>query len=207
MDCLVKDPMERFQSAAEIRRKLRIISEVTGAIETQLASRKKLMFVNLHNSARTLLSFRRWRWSTIAIISLMSVILILLSIQQIFKREEIDLSKYKFTPIATDAEPEGNAVWSPDGKSIAYLKEVDGYFQIFIRNLENPLPVQITSLEGNHATRPFWSPDGNQIFFITDTCLYSIGLVGGKPKKIIGSLDAATISPNSKYLLIGVTKR
>ena len=38
MDCLVKDQMERCQSAAEIRRKLRIISAVTGSSESHMES-------------------------------------------------------------------------------------------------------------------------------------------------------------------------
>ena len=114
--------------------------------------------------------------------------------------KEIDLSKYKFTTIAAEAELESNAAWSPDGKSIAYEKVINGFSQIFLRNLENHLPVQITFLENKDASNPFWSPDGNLIYFLSNTSLYSIGLTGGEPKKILDSVYAATISPDGKTI-------
>ena len=47
---------------------------------------------------------------------------------------------------------------------------------------------------------PFWSPNGKLIYFISNSILYSIGLSGGEPKKIIDSVYAATISPDAKII-------
>ncbi len=41
-----------------------------------------------------------------------------------------DLSPYKFTPISRDEATKLYPVWSPDGKSIAYVALIHGIFQV-----------------------------------------------------------------------------
>ena len=48
--------------------------------------------------------------------------LTLLFADSITRPAPLDLSAYKYTPFAIEAAEENNGVWSPDGKSIAYLK-------------------------------------------------------------------------------------
>jgi len=77
----------------------------------------------------------------------------------------LDLSSYKFTPVATEAEPEDHSSWSPDGKSIAYLKNFDGFDQVMVRNLDAPVPTQLTRLAtGVYDSAPFFSQDDEQIY-------------------------------------------
>lgn len=206
MDCLEKDPNERCQSAAEIRRKLKLLAGTTSSSKIKSVSQAKKVLLQTGKETRTRESFsKKWKWFAVTLIGLIVIIFSLWITQQIFKPVEIDLSKYKFTPIATDTEFEGDAAWSPDGKSIAYVKVVNGISQIFIRNIENPLPSQITFLDKEKARNlldasPFWSPDGNLIYFISNEILYSIGLAGGEPKKILDNVSAATISPDSNTI-------
>lgn len=206
MDCLVKDQNDRCQSTAEIRRKLKFIAGTSGLIQAKTGVQKKITAspTEIENEIKES-SSKKWKWFAVTLIGLIVIIFSLWIAQQIFKQEEIDLSKYKFTPIATDEEFEGDAAWSPDGKSIAYVKVVNGISQIFIRNIENPLPSQITFLDKEKARNlldasPFWSPDGNLIYFISNEILYSIGLAGGEPKKILDNVSAATISPDSRTI-------
>ena len=58
--------------------------------------------------------------------------------------EPIDLANYRLTPFATDQEPESDGAWSPDGKSIAYLKTIGGTPQLMVRALDASAPVQLT---------------------------------------------------------------
>lgn len=201
MDCLEKDPNERCQSAAEIRRKLKLLAGTTSSSKIKSVSQVKKVLLQTENETSTIESAsKKWKWFAIPLMVLMAIALTFLLIKQLSEPLDVDLSKYNFTPIATDNEPERNVAWSPDGKSIAYIKPVDGYYQIFIRKLDNPLPNQITFLDKEDATRPFWSPDGSLIYFISNLDLCSTSLNGGEPKKILDSVYAATISPNSEII-------
>lgn len=77
------------------------------------------------------------------------------------KRKLVDSTRYTH-----------NARWSPDGKSIAYLsgEGLDIYqTNLFVVSADGGQPRKLTgSFELNAAT-PVWSPDGNTIYFSTDT--------------------------------------
>ena len=55
-----------------------------------------------------------------------------------------DISHHRFTPIATEDTDEVSPRWSPDGKSVLYTAVVKNVAQLFVRNLDSPMPVQIT---------------------------------------------------------------
>lgn len=122
----------------------------------------------------------------------------------------LDLSSYKFMPVATDVEPEDHSSWSPDGKSIAYLKNFDGFDQVMVRNLDSPVPTQLTRLAtGVYDSAPFFSQDSEQVYFIVrtgmDTALAGVAVVGGEPREVLSfhapdHLMAATLSPDGKTL-------
>ena len=201
LECLIKDQKNRCQSAAEICRKLKFMAGASGLAQYKTESRKKIFSspIRIRNKLKESPN-RKWKWIAASVIAVMAVIIAFLIVRQNSHSEGIDLSKYKFTPIATDAEPESNPAWSPDGQNLAYLKVVNGYSQIFIRNIEKPLPKQISFLDKQNAGTLFWSPDGNLIYFISEGNLYSIEAAGGEPKKIINSVYAATISPDSRSI-------
>jgi serine/threonine protein kinase/Tol biopolymer transport system component len=65
------------------------------------------------------------------------------------------IGNYRYTPIASDAY---GPVWSPDGKAVAYAGRVDGVWQVFLRYLNAPGPVQLT--HEKHSVGPMgWSSD------------------------------------------------
>ncbi|MBI1788740.1 MAG: protein kinase [Acidobacteria bacterium] len=71
----------------------------------------------------------------------------------------------KFTPVATDAEAERAPAWSPDGRALAYLREVNGVMQVFTRSLTSNAAAQITQSPVN-CSQPFWSPDASRIYYV-----------------------------------------
>ena len=55
--------------------------------------------------------------------------------------------------------------WSPDGATLAYVAEVDGYRQLFVRQMSGSGEQQLTQGRRDHI-QPAWSPDGATIAFV-----------------------------------------
>src|SRR5215472_14148811 len=103
--------------------------------------------------------------------------------------EPLYLSTYRFSPVATEAETEGHGSWSPDGKSIAYLKTIEGRPQVMVRNLASPWPTQLTRVAaGVTPLTQFFSRDGEYVYFIAGGAfggnLWSVAVVGGEPRQV-----------------------
>lgn len=99
-----------------------------------------------------------------------------------------NIGSYRYTPFATDTS--GKGIWSPDGRALAYASKVNGTFQVFLRFLNSPVPVQLT--QEKLDTVPFgWSSDRGHLIvgeandtvgILTHYKLYSIPTVGGQPE-------------------------
>ena len=95
-----------------------------------------------------------------------------------------DFSRNRYTPLASFAF---EAKWSPDGRAVAYNGRVAGMYQIFIRYLNSPLPVQVTH-EAQSVWLIGWLSDGNHLVAIEGTNrtgpphhkLYTVAAVGGE---------------------------
>ncbi len=65
---------------------------------------------------------------------------------------------------------EKDAVWSPDGKWIAYFSDRDGEYNLFIADAAGQsAPVQITHFENGYRHTVRWSPDSRKIAFADQT--------------------------------------
>ena len=111
----------------------------------------------------------------------------------------VDLSTYKFTPLAPGGIDERETAWSPDGKSIAYQARVHGLYQIFTRGIGSPDAAQLTSASTG-AFGPFWSPDGQFIYYSAAHNLWSIPAAGGSARRVLENADAASLHPDGKTL-------
>ena len=60
-----------------------------------------------------------------------------------------------------------DAVWSPDGKQIAFTIQHDRQHDIYIINVDGGKLLRLTDNASNDAA-PAWSPDGRQIAFYSD---------------------------------------
>ncbi len=67
----------------------------------------------------------------------------------------------------TTKESASQPTWSPDGKSIAFVRTADGKPQVFVLSLEGGEAVQITKYKYG-AANPKWSPDGKKILFASN---------------------------------------
>ncbi len=55
--------------------------------------------------------------------------------------------------------------WSPDGRQLAYVAEVDGHLQLFVRPFQGGGERQLTEGPRDHI-QPAWSPDGERLAFV-----------------------------------------
>ncbi len=112
----------------------------------------------------------------------------------------------RYIPLATEAGIQTMPAWSPTGDRIAYSSEVDGVFQIFTRKIGSSIPSQITRQDAS-CYRPFWSPDGARIYYIVnragrDRSIWSTGVAGGQPEKVMDGVARAAISPDGQTLAV-----
>ncbi|MDE3084549.1 MAG: PD40 domain-containing protein, partial [Verrucomicrobiota bacterium] len=66
----------------------------------------------------------------------------------------------------TSGAHERDAVWSPDGKWIAYLSDETGENELFLRSQDGrDQPVQLTSGADTYYYAPIWSPDSKKLLW------------------------------------------
>ncbi len=122
-------------------------------------------------------------------------------------RNSVDLHDYRLSPLATSGVFEGEPVWSPDGKSIAYTGEVGHVRQVFVRNLPGYAAAQITRAPQD-CSEPFWAADGSRIFYLAAdesgvSALWSVGASGGAPQRLRANVTAASVGPDGTLAYLG----
>ncbi|HET7712285.1 MAG TPA: protein kinase, partial [Thermoanaerobaculia bacterium] len=66
---------------------------------------------------------------------------------------------------------------SPDGLRIAFIGHVGDVYRVYVRDLAKEEPQPVAGTEGAEAV--FWSPDGRQLGFFTDSHLKRVAVAGG----------------------------
>jgi serine/threonine protein kinase/Tol biopolymer transport system component len=192
--CLEKEPQHRFESARDLAFALRTYA-AGSATSTTLA------VAPVKPPARWLLP----------VTTAVALTLAALSVLLYAGRGGPDLSGLKFRPIATDAEEEDLGSWSPDGKSITYLKKIDGRYQVMIRDLSVPVPRQLTTIESGASAvgAPVFSPDGEWVYFVANLpgqspTLWSVAAAaGGEPREVLRNAGSGyAISPDGGTLAL-----
>jgi serine/threonine protein kinase/WD40 repeat protein len=168
--CLAKEPEQRYESTRDLFRELRNLkdhfSEAYSSSALAPVAAMKLR--------------RPW-----AIPATIGVACLLLGALLVFllKPSGQDIGKYRYTPFASNAV---GPVWSPDGKAVAYSGNVDDVYQVFLRYLNSPVPVQLT--HEKHSVFPLgWSTGRNHLIVMVGTDrqespffkLASLATVGG----------------------------
>jgi eukaryotic-like serine/threonine-protein kinase len=183
MHCLEKEPSRRYQSAQDLAFALRALSG------SAIGSAAGLPVVKPRPK---LLPAAAAALALLAIYGLAGMIL---------APRGFDLAKYRFTPVASGSTRQGNASWSPDGKSIAYVRSNPGALDsLMVRSLDTMLPVTVA--RADLRTTPFWSPDGARLFFVGPDGIFSVSRAGGPQQQILkGYFATAALSPDGRSLV------
>ena len=89
----------------------------------------------------------------------------------------------RLTPLSFEQGGQIGAVWSPDGKAVAYgarQKDTDPY-QVYVRYLDSPVATQITDVPGVVGVSQ-WTTDGKIVFTKARQQTWSVSPVGGEPE-------------------------
>jgi Tol biopolymer transport system component len=91
----------------------------------------------------------------------------------------------RLTPLSFEQGGQTGAVWSPDGKAVAFgarQKDTDPY-QVYVRYLDSPVATQITHLAAGVFRVLNWTTAGQIVFYSwAPAGLWSISPVGGEPE-------------------------
>ncbi|HUP59314.1 MAG TPA: protein kinase, partial [Thermoanaerobaculia bacterium] len=167
---LEKDPDQRFQTAQDLGRQLRWISEPSSSAQSAVsaAMRPRMPLWAAMVVAAIGLALVGWgltRWKAPAEARALRVSVALPAGHQMFRSPET-------VPFAV----------SPDGRTIAFTAFLGGKRSLFLRNLE---AVDVRRIEGTDgALSPFWSTDGAWIGYSTRNRLWKTKPPGGTPQPI-----------------------
>ncbi|HYX67733.1 MAG TPA: LpqB family beta-propeller domain-containing protein, partial [Terriglobales bacterium] len=182
--CLEKDPAHRFQSARDLAFQLANIdlaSTTTSRVET--------------------LRRLRWHWPAAALL-----LLVLAAAAAWWWRPRPTLNSVAYQRLTDFAGLEEAPALSPDGKSVAFVADVTGTRQIWVRLLAGGPPLQVTHDGGAHLD-PRWSQDSASLFFFvpptqpgSEGTIAQISALGGAPRRLVSALSGPDISHDGRRL-------
>ena len=105
----------------------------------------------------------------------------------------------KALQITTNAAYDGDPIWSPDGKQLAFSTDRNGNFDVYLVSAEGGVAKRITTNSATEIPLAF-SPDGKEIYFSAQiqkaaenvqfasgwiTELYKVSTEGGRPEQVV----------------------
>jgi Tol biopolymer transport system component/DNA-binding winged helix-turn-helix (wHTH) protein len=105
-------------------------------------------------------------------------------------------SSMRFSAVTNFAGVQADPALSPDGRSVAFVSNRDGPYDIYVGLVSGGNLVKLTD-DPNYKARPCWSPDGTQIAYarlnqsgIWD--IWEVPALGGTPRRLIlNAIDPA----------------
>jgi serine/threonine protein kinase/Tol biopolymer transport system component len=187
--CLVKDPDERWQTARDLADALKWI----GQDSSQAAPNRSTAGVPVSPQRPV----RRLMIGT-AVVALAAVVAVSV---WAWRQPAAALEATNLRLISTVEGEHWGASFSPDGSLIAFLKETDGVPQVWVKNLTEGDPIQITSGD-IPVGRLAWSPLNDRIVFSRFRAgLWSVAPLGGEPRRLLEFGDAPKFSADGKRLV------
>jgi serine/threonine protein kinase/WD40 repeat protein len=196
--CMAKERDGRYTSTSDLHRELQTIWRRLDEVSTSRAA-----VVAAPPTAALPTRKRRPVWPVV--LGLAGLITGYLATELLlFPDALVDMRSYKVRPLISSGANESSPVWSADGRSIAYTADVNGIRQVFVRDIQSPMSAEVTNSTSD-CERPFWSPDGNKIFYFSAgaggiDALRSVGATGGSPEAVQDNASAASIARDGKTL-------
>jgi serine/threonine protein kinase len=179
--CLEKNPEERFQSARDLAFALR---QLTGSSIAAVPD-------TVHSRTG------RWRvWiGAAAALALGVVAMGALAIRWSAARDA-DIDPLQLTRVTSDRQDERAPAFSPDGRSIAYLRLGARATELIVQSLESLAPVVLLR-STSAVSAPVWSSDGNQVCYVNvERDFACVGAAGGTPRRVLHDIGLPRMAPD-----------
>jgi Tol biopolymer transport system component len=110
-----------------------------------------------------------------------------------------------FSPVTSFAGVQAQPSLSPDGRSVAYISNRDGHYNVYVGLVHGGEPVQITH-DAAMKVHPSWSPDGSTLAYaqLNDfgtMDIWEVSALGGAPHKVILNATDPAWAPDGHSLL------
>jgi serine/threonine protein kinase/dipeptidyl aminopeptidase/acylaminoacyl peptidase len=122
----------------------------------------------------------------------------------------MDLARGVLSPITTSAGSERDAVWAPDGQSIAFIARQGKDWSLRRKGLRASDPeAVIAHAPGDEFIPEFWTRDGRTLLTVRrnpesdqQDGIWSLPLGGGAPEKVASGvhIDESQLSPDGRWL-------
>ncbi len=204
LECLEKEPSERYQSAAEISKDLKRFKRASGRerASRMTSARPVQQTVSPASPAAPYTWRPRLPW-IVALLSLaLSVALGVLYVG----RPQTEMQVLRTSLLAPeksmyDVQGGGHVALSPDRKMIAFVAtDSTGRNHLCVRALSS-LSAQVLPGTDN-AMYPFWSPDSKLLGFFADGKMKKTGADGGPPLTICDAIGGRGASWNKDDIIV-----
>ena len=188
--CLEKTPEQRFQSAQDLAFALRHFTgsspNVTGVSEPQTARTR---------------SYRRITAVGLIIGIALGIAFAGAAAVRLAAARDSEIDSARLTRFSSDRLDEREPAFSPDGRSIAYLRSGTDFTELLVKALDAPSP--ITLVHGNaRFAETVWLPDGKQICYVVRPArdLMCVGALGGTPQRLLENVWSPRFTADGKSL-------
>jgi serine/threonine-protein kinase len=170
MRCLAKDPSDRWQSAAELLAQLEPLATLTGTSVSDRARR-----------AETKRRAGIGRRIGIAVLLVVAVT----AAAMLMNRPERTPSFGRAAQLTSESGLEIFPAISPDGKVVAYAAGNSARMRIYLRPVRGGRTLLLSTDTATVASQPRWSPDGEQILYLSRGGVWVASSLGGAAREII----------------------
>jgi serine/threonine protein kinase len=188
--CLRKDVTRRSQHISDVKLQLQ-------EVKTDLESRRF--------ASATRVPSRRSLWLALGLaLALLAVCTVAWELSHRNSREASRMELERLSP--DDDFTYTDPVISPDGKFVAYVSDRSGSAQLWLQQIGDNEPLQLTH-EREGVNQPMFSPDGTHLVYVLGQYGSSHGLciistLGGASRELVGdNASRPRFSPNGQLIL------
>src|ERR1700730_7800225 len=187
----------------EVKQRLQAIGDARIIIEETISGGPSLFGAGVEGSAQgaaeTTALRRVLPWATALVFAILAGVLAV----AYFTRTPQQTS-FHFSTVTNFPGIQAQPALSPDGRSVAFVSNRDGQFNIYVGLISGGRLVQVTN-DPNLKVRPAWSTDGTTIVYgrvnqsgIWD--IWEVAALGGTPRRLILNATDPTWSPDGHSL-------
>jgi Tol biopolymer transport system component len=176
--CLEKDPESRWQNMADVTGELRWVVSQPLAVAAPVAA-----------AGGGKLTTRQWVGVAFASVLLLLVVIpiaLLAAVNALGGEVPATALAVQFEVVTPPTDTPGIAL-SPDGRTLAFVANVDRRPMLWLRSLDSVENRQLAGTQG--ARLPFWSPDGKSVAFFTEDKLKRVDVGSGAVLEIAGVIN------------------